>query len=243
MAAFQTEWKVLPHGGLEQLADNVWRVEGDLPNMALKRGMTVARTAVGKLVLHSAIAMDEERMRELEALGTPAFLVVPNGWHCLDAARFKARYPDIKVICPKKARKMVAKKVQSIDGDYDDFSVLDDAGTVRLEHFDAERHIEGALIVKSDDGLTLAFADSLFNLPHQDGLVWWLYGRVLGATGGPKVTLIGRAMMLLSRSKRPFREWLMRYAERGDVARLIPGHGFVISEGASAVLRTVANSL
>ncbi|MBW2526767.1 MAG: hypothetical protein JRI23_21470 [Deltaproteobacteria bacterium] len=243
MPAIDTEWKVLPHGELERLADNVWRVEGDLPNMGLKRCMTVARTAPGELVLHSAIAMDEEHMAELEALGTPAFLVVPNGWHCLDAARFKARYPSLQVVCPKKARKMVGKKVPSVDGDYGDFAKLDEEGSVRLEHFDAERHVEGAMVVQSDDGLTLVFADSLFNLPHQEGFFWWLYGRVLGSTGGPKVTVIGRAMMLLSRSKKPFRNWLVRYADRGDVVRLVPGHGAVVRERASAVLREVADSL
>ena len=36
-----TEWNVLPHGPLTQLADNLWWVEGDLPNMSLERCMTV----------------------------------------------------------------------------------------------------------------------------------------------------------------------------------------------------------
>lgn len=241
--AFDTEWKVLPHGDLAQLAENLWWVEGELPNMGLRRCMTVARTSAGELALHSAIAMDDAHMAELESLGKPCFLVVPNGWHCLDAARYKARYPALKVICPNKARKMVEQKVQAVDGTYDDFGSLDSEGTVRLEHFDAERHIEGALIGRSADGVTLVFADSLFNLPHQTGFWWWFYGRLLRSTGGPRVTAIGRTMMLLTRSKRSFRQSVERWAQTGEVVRLVPGHGSPIVEDANAVLRSVIDSL
>jgi hypothetical protein len=237
------DWEVLPHGDLEQFAENLWRVEGDLPRSQLRRCMTVARTPSGELALHSAIAMDEAHMAELEALGRPSFLIVPNGWHCLDAARYKARYPTLAVICPKQARKMVGRKVQAVAGTFDDFASLDSEGTVRLEHFDAERHVEGGLIVRSADGVTLVFGDSLFNLPHRGGLFWWFYGRLLGSTGGPRVTAIGRVMMAVTRSKRSFRDFLTRWAETGEVVRLIPGHGSPIVEDANAVLRSVIDSL
>lgn len=238
----ETDWEVLPHGELEPLAENLWRAEGEVPNMSLRRCMVVARTEGGELVLHSAIAMDDARMAALEALGRPAFLVVPNGWHRLDAPRYKARYPDLKVICPKQARSMVEKKLP-VDGTYDDFPSLDEAGTVRLEHFDADRHVEGAMVVRSADGLTLVFTDSLFNMPHQPGLFWWFYGRLLGSTGGPRVTRIGRMMMLFTRSKPGYKAFLERYAEGGEVVRLIPGHGQVVDQDATGVLREIAASL
>ena len=81
------DWHVLPHGPLERLAENLWWVQGSLRGMSLKRVMTVARRTDGELVIHSAIAMTEDAMRELEALGEPAFLVVPNRGHRLDAPR------------------------------------------------------------------------------------------------------------------------------------------------------------
>lgn len=237
-----TDWEVLPHGELVELAPNLWRVEGSLPGMDLPRCMVVARTTDGDLVLHSAIALDEPGMAKLEALGRPAWLVVPNGWHRLDAARYKARYPDLLVVCPLQARPHVEKKVP-VNGTYDDFPSLDAAGTVRLEHFDAQRHVEGAMIVRSPDGVTLAFADTLFNLPHRPGFFWFVYGRLLGSTGAPKVTLIGRMMMLFTRSRAPFRAFLERWAATGEVVRLIPAHGEVVSEDATAVLERVARSL
>ncbi|MCL2723152.1 MAG: hypothetical protein FWD69_01825 [Polyangiaceae bacterium] len=33
MAKAGDEWKVLRHGAIEQLAENLWRVSGDLPGM------------------------------------------------------------------------------------------------------------------------------------------------------------------------------------------------------------------
>jgi len=237
------EWAVLPHDPMEQLADNLWRVEGDLPGMALRRAMTVARLAGGGLVLHSAIALDEAGMAGLEQLGTPQVLVVPNGWHRLDAARYKARYPDLKVVCPIGARKAVSKVVE-VDADYSELPLAEPGDeTVRLTHFGDNRGMEGAMVVRSSDGVTAAFADSLFNLPHGKGFFWWFYGRVMGGTGGPKVTPLSRLMMTVSRSKKPFKGWLEELAEGDDLVRLIPGHGAVVSDDARGVTRTIADSL
>jgi len=42
-------WKVLPHKPIEKLAENLWRVEGDLEGMPLKRVMAIAKRADGSL--------------------------------------------------------------------------------------------------------------------------------------------------------------------------------------------------
>lgn len=243
MSTADTAWTVLPHGPLHTLAENLWWVEGDLPNMRLRRAMVVARLANGELVLHSAIALDEAGMSALEALGRPAWLVVPNGWHRLDAARYKARYPDMKVVCPPDARRHVTQKVP-VDATYDELGELPDgAGTVRFETFGAKKRMEGAMIVQSADGITLVFCDSLFNLAHQPGFFWWLYGRVLGSTGGPRVTRIGRLFLTLGGGAATFRAWLEAKARDERVVRLVPGHGEVIQKDARATLSAVAASL
>ena len=91
-------WTVLPHRPLEKLEANLWRVEGDLPNGGFKRVMTVARMRDGGLVIHNAICVGPGLMAELEAFGTPRVLVVPNGYHRLDALVWKQRYPQVRVI-------------------------------------------------------------------------------------------------------------------------------------------------
>lgn len=84
MPKWNTEWKVGPHGPLEKLSERLWRVEGDVPGVPMKRVMTIAKRANGDLVLHNAIALADKEMAEIEALGPVKTLVIPNGYHRLD---------------------------------------------------------------------------------------------------------------------------------------------------------------
>jgi hypothetical protein len=237
------DWAVAPHRPLEQLGSNLWRVVGDVPGMAMERTMTVARTAGGGLVLHSAIALDDEGMAALEALGKPGWLVVPNGWHRLDAARYKARYPELKVVSSPGARSTV-EKVVTVDHTYDDLPQPDPQDDrVHFATFGDAKKMEGALMVRSDDGLTAVFCDSVFNLPHGKGFFWFVYGRIMGGTGGPKTTPLGRLMMTLGGAKKPFKSWLNELADEPDLVRLVPGHGDVVSEDAAGVARAIAARL
>ena len=115
MARATEGWNVLPHGPLERLADNVRWVQGSPPRISLKRVMTVARLDDGRLVIHNGIALADIQMRQLEAFGTPAFLIVPNAFHRQDAAAFKHRYPELTVLAPSGSRAKVEQKV-AVDG-------------------------------------------------------------------------------------------------------------------------------
>lgn len=97
---------IYPHGGLEQLAEGVWRVTGGLP-FPLYRNMIVIRLNTGELLLHSVVAMDEAGMAALEALGKPAYLIVPSAGHQLDTEFYRTRYPDIKVLAAAASREAV----------------------------------------------------------------------------------------------------------------------------------------
>src|SRR5438067_9200018 len=103
-------WKVLPHGDLSQIDDGILTVVGmiGMPLLNLPRRMTVVRLNDSRLVIWSAIALAEKEMAKLEAFGRPAFLVVPNDHHRLDAKTWKQRYPQLQVIAPGGARAKVA---------------------------------------------------------------------------------------------------------------------------------------
>lgn len=87
MTAPLQQWKVLPHGKLSAIDDNILTVTGDIhmPLMDLPRRMTVVRLNDSRLIVYSAIALDEDEMASLEAYGRPAFLIVPSDKHRLDA--------------------------------------------------------------------------------------------------------------------------------------------------------------
>ena len=236
-------WNVLAHGPLRQLADNLWVVTGAVPNMSLERTMVVARLADHRLVIHSAIAMNDEEMTKLEALGTPRYLVVPNGWHRLDARKYLERYPEMEVICPSDARAMVEEAVPVHASYAERAQISSDDDTVGFEEFGGKKNMEGVMMVRSSDGVTAVFGDSLFNLPHQPGFFWFVYGRIMGATGGPKTTVLGRMFLRFGGSLRAYKDFLARLSERADLVRLIPGHGDIVDEDARGVAAAVSRSL
>lgn len=232
--AFDT-WTVLPHAPITEHAENLRSVVGDIPNMPLKRRMTLVKLGGGGLVIHNPVALEKSEMEKLEAWGKPELLVVPNGYHRLDAANFKRRYPDAKVVCPAGAKKKV-EEVVPVDLSYAEVPA-DDA--VRFEHLDGVKDAEGVLSVRSRDGLTLIFNDVLFNVPSLPGFTGFVM-KLMGSTGGPKVTLVGR--LLVVKDKPALRAHLERLAV-SEVRRLIPGHGELVGERAAEVLREVASRL
>lgn len=173
-------WQVFPHRPLEKLTPNLWRVEGDLPNGNGTRVMTIARLRDGTLLIHNAIALEEPLMAEIEAFGKPAYLLVPNGFHRLDAKVFKNRYPSVKVLCPKAARTKV-EQVVSVDGSYDDGPKNDD---VSIAHLDGTKEREGFVQVTSPDGTTIVLNDCVNNLPAMGGLFPCSRPRVVRAFRG-----------------------------------------------------------
>jgi hypothetical protein len=228
-------WNVLPHGSLVEHAENLWSIDGALPNMPLRRRMTLARRANGSVVVHNAIALEDDLMKKIEAWGTVDTLVVPNGWHRLDAPLFHERYPAAKVVCPAGSRKKI-EEVIAVDATYADLAADADVG---FEHLDGTKLGEGVMRVRSSDGVTLVFNDAIFNVPHLPGAQGFVL-KLMGSTGGPKITKVGR--WFLVKDKAALRAELERLAS-DDLVRLVPGHGDVVEEDAAAVLRRVAASL
>ncbi|MET0400781.1 MAG: hypothetical protein ABW123_00205 [Cystobacter sp.] len=206
------------HGPLERLAENLWRVEGSLPNMSLKRVMTVARRMDGSLVIHNAIALGDKEQQELEALGPLAVLIVPNGMHRLDAPAYKKRYPSLRVYAPRGSREKVEEAL-AVDGTYEDF-VADDS--VRLEMLNGVKDLEGAMLVRSRDGTTLVLNDALFNMDRKKDVLGWLITTVLGSAPGPRVSRLSKWVFV--KDARALREDFERYAALPGLVRLVVSH-------------------
>jgi hypothetical protein len=227
-------WRVLDHGPLEQLESNLWRIEGDLPGMAMRRVMTLARMSDGRLVVHNGVALEDDLMRRIEAFGEPAFLVVPNGYHRMDAAAFKARYPQLRVICPAGARAAV-EKVVPIDLTYDAFPEDADVG---LRHVAGLRDREGVMTVRHEPGSTLVFNDLVFNMPHQRGLTGFVLKQITRSSGGPRISRLSR--MFLVADRRALEADLQVLADTPGLRRIIVAHHEVIDTEPAAVLRSLA---
>jgi hypothetical protein len=227
MKAFET-WTVQPHRPIEKLESNLWRVEGDLPTGGGTRVMTLAKLASGGLLVHNAIALEEEHMKEIEAFGTPEYIIVPNGFHRLDCKVFKQRYPNAKVLCPSAAMKKV-KQVVEVAGTLDDGPK---DPNVRLAHLDGTKHHEGIVEVKSGASTTIIFNDVINNLPKLGGMI----GVMLSPTGRPAVPRIFRWFFV--KDKKAFMSGIETIAATPDLKRVIMSHGKMFTDKPGDALRT-----
>jgi len=220
------------------LSENLRWVQGSVPGMSLKRVMTVARLGDGRLVIHNAIALAEEPMKEFEAWGTPAYMVVPSGIHRLDAPAYKRRYPALRVIAPSGARKAV-EAVIPVDFTYDDAPSLPG---VRFERLNGVADAEGVMMVESPDGVSVVLNDAVFNMDRKRDPLGFFFTTVLGSAPGPRVSRL--AKLALVKDKSALRADLERLAETPGLQRLIVSHEKVASGAeAAAALRKAATFL
>ena len=237
MAKAHAEWTVLKHHPIEKVEENLWCVTGTLPGMALKRVMTLVRLEDGSIVIHSAIALDEASMSEIERWGTPALLLVPNSFHRLDAPAYVSRYPDLKVYCPRGGRKKI-EDVVAVDGTYDD---LQDLQGLKWEYLDGIGKGEAVFTVKARSGTTLVFNDAVFNMPHGHGVSGFIFRYFPQSTGGPRVTRIFRFFALKDRDA--FHAHLERLADTPNLKRIIVSHHRMITDDPADALRLAASTL
>ena len=237
MPKANTEWKVLSHSPVAELDEGLWRVEGSLDNMPLKRVMTIAKRADGQLVVHNAVAIEESAMKEIEASGPIGFIVVPNSYHRLDAPAFKKRYPNAKVVCPPGARKKV-EEVVPVDHTYADYPADD---RVSLRTVAGTKEGEGVMTVVTPGGSTLVFNDAVFNMPHLSGVQGFVLKHLTQSTGGPKLSRVVRLFVI--KDKAAFRADLEALAKTPNLKRIIVSHHEMIEGDPAATLATIASSV
>jgi hypothetical protein len=228
MAKVSSDWNVLSHGGIERLTERLWRVQGAVPGMSLARVMCVVRRENGGLVIHSAIALRQQEMAEVEAWGTPEVLLVPSGYHRLDAPAFKRRYPSLRVFAPRGCRDKVEDVVR-VDGAYED--VPSDA-VVQLYSVPGTGEREGAMLVRSEEGITVVLNDIVMNMDRRRDLPGFLFTTLFGSAPGPRVSRL--AKLALVKDKPALRAELLRLAALPDLARLIVSHDKVSTGRAEA---------
>ena len=231
-------WKVLPHGKLTQVDEGLLTVVGELkmPLADFTRRMTVVRLHDDRLVIFSAIALEESEMQQLEAYGDPAFLIVPNDLHRLDAKIWKDRYPKLIVVAPPGSRDKVSEVV-SVDSDHVDFHDRN----VRFLTVQGTDGAEAALVVRRRTGTTLVVNDLIWNIPDQPGIGGWLF-HAMGLSGNhPVLPFVVKMHGIKDRSavRHQLQEWSRLYG----LQRIIVSHGDIIGSEAPIVLRELANGL
>jgi len=230
------DWKVQPHGPVERLEEGLATVAGEIimPLGRFPRRMTVVSLSEGRSAVWSAIPLEETAMAEIEALGSPAFLVVPGIGHRLDVAAWKARYPKAKVLCPKGAAPMVAEAVP-VDFTDDPF----DDPEVHFEIVPGAGGKEGALTVTRQGRLTLVLNDILAHVRRPRGIGAKIMARLFGfGVKEPQMPRNVRRMFVEDELAigQAFRRWALM----SNLTRVVVSHGDVIEEAPRKVLARMA---
>lgn len=230
-----TTWTVCPHDPIEKLDPKLWRVSGMMENGRVQRSMSIARRADGDLIVFNAIALDEPEMAELTSFGRVAWLVVPNAYHRQDIFTWKQRFPDAKVVAPRGGVKAVSKAVP-VDLCCDE---LPKDPEIWLGHTEGCGEKEALMIVPGREGASVVANDVLCNLPASKGFPLSLFMGPLGRLSVPRAI-----RWFLVKDTRAVADQLDRLGQ--DLARIIPGHGQILTgaaakeglAGAAALLRS-----
>ena len=238
MSAPLTAWKVLPHGRLIEVAPDILTVTGaiHMPIGDFPRRMTIVRLNDRRLVIFNAVALDEEEMRQIEAFGEPAFLIVPNDHHRLDAGIWKQRYPALRILTPPAARKKVEETVP-VDATSVDFG---DPGVTWIV-VPGTGSGEAALRVDGPAGTTLILNDVVGNIRDAHGVGGWLIKRMGFAGDTPHVP--GPVKRMLIKHKADLAVQFRAWAALPDLKRILVSHGETIDQDPRGALIALADAL
>ncbi len=227
-------WSVYRPGPLVQQAPDVWSVDDEVPDLrGARRRMVVVRKRDGSLVFFNAIPVPDDTLTALRALGSPAALIVPNGFHALDAHAFCEKL-QLTAFAPGVALEGLKARAGLSCRPIGELKLDDDMEVFQVDGFKTE---EVVLVAKD----TLIVADLVTNAPHEPGLSGWLM-KLVGFTG-PQPRLPKPVRMRVGRSMPKVRALLEKLADRPGLARLIPSHGAVVEADVPAALRNVAATL
>jgi len=239
MSKFNEEWKVGPHGSLQELDKGLFTVAAEIamPLGNFPRRMTVVGLRGNRSAIWSAVPLREPDMKKIEELGEPSFLIVPGIGHRLDIKPWKQRYPKALVVCAPGARQAV-EEVIAVDATTD---VLDDPRVV-FEAVPGVSGKEAALIIRRSGGTTLVLNDIVANVRHPHGVGAHVMARLFGfGVSRPMTPWVVRWKIVKDRKAlaTAFRKW----AKEPELARIVVSHGDVIASEPRVVLERMVRDL
>ena len=236
MAKPKRPWTVLPHSTIQKIDDNLWAVENNVPGTRIGRRMCIIKRTDGSLLFFHAIPLDDAALKEVQAWGRPAFLVVGHDQHMVDAEAFREKlalklYGPKECIVKVQARGTTTGTLEDIPAD-PSMDIVSVPGT---------KHGEVAIVLRSGNGtrVSLLVSDVMHNTHKEDTSFFF---RILGFTSDA-LKIVPAFRLLFIKSKAVLKDALRRWADIPNLKRLVPFHGRIVENDAAAAIRAAAAKL
>ena len=263
------------HGPLKNIWPNVlYSLEAPGCSMGPPvRNMHIYRVPDGsnRLVIYNGVSISDATLKDIEALGTPTILVVPNRMHREDAAIWKNKFPNMLIVCPSIA-KLEAFQEVNVDmtieewvkqkewSPYVAFKVIDGwheyelVLEVQLETLRKDHREENGKIAMVVCDLLFTMVDCpKLNLIGK--IVSWLFDSSIILPSDPTSMIIVPAVTRIARlfvikDWKKAEHWYRTYAKEcgAKIAVILVGHGVPVvqvnnTEGCTKALEGVADQL
>ncbi len=230
-------WTVLTPGPLTRIDDGLWCVTDAIPTIPrVTRRMSIVRRGDGSLLFYNAVPLTDAQLDEVRALGRPAALLLPCHLHMIDGPAF-AQKLGIPAFIPAAGLEHARKRLPSVQP-LSELPAQPSHEVLTVEGFSTH---EACLVVRHGAGCSLLCADVFTNVPHLGGL-GGLVMRLVGFTG-PTPKLPGPVKKRVGKDLAQVRTFFERAAALPGLQRLVPSHGAIVDEGASAALRAIAQTV
>lgn len=107
-----------PLDTLKRVVDDVWIVDGPVirfgmpwPKMPFPTRMTVLRVATGDLLIHSPTPFTPALRTQIEAVGTPRWIIGPNRIHFWWIPEWRAAFPEAEVYLAPRIREQAGARL------------------------------------------------------------------------------------------------------------------------------------
>jgi hypothetical protein len=233
-------WIVTRHEPIEELEENLWAVNGDVPGFPVGSGMLrrmcIVKLGDGRLVFYNALPLDDAALDKVRAWGKPSILIAPIFFHTMDVHAFQEKL-GLQTFITKSAVKLLEPSVPNVQP----LEELPKDPTLTFEILSGTKFDEPVFTVHSGRRTSLLFCDAFQNNRPgfaMGGFMFKLMGFTSAKQGKTPPFYKWRAV----KDKKAVQQDLLRLAETPGLSRLIPSHGLIVSQDPAAVLRATANT-
>lgn len=215
---------------IKNIAENLWLKHYPLSVLGTSHGrnVTVIRLASGKTVLHSMAPFSAEDLKEIQSLGSPAWLVESMLLHDTYAKEGRAAFPELPFYGPPSFSDVVGFPTLSLESPpaewAEEIRVIPLEGVPQLREY-AMVHLPSR---------TLIVADLVFNFPADETGWNHFFHRYLA--GMKRYPAMSRIFRLLIRDRAAFRQSIDRLMAL-DFDRIIVGHGNLVESQGKELLK------